>query len=264
MQDLDLLKGIHIYTVSELNRDIKIILENTLTEVWVEGEISGINKTSKGTVFFTLKDQNSRLRCVLFGIYQTELNFTLTEGLKVLCFGKVGVYEKEGKYELIVKKIEPQGLGILWLKLEELKQKLEKEGLFDLAHKRQIPYLPTCIGIITSLFSAAIKDILKVLERRFKDLHIIIAPVRVQGQNAKYEIAQAIKDLNIFNKSLPKERKIQVIILSRGGGSLEDLWAFNDESLINKIFTMSVPVVSALGHNVDWTLCDYVADLRLS
>jgi exodeoxyribonuclease VII large subunit len=255
----------HIYTVSELTQDIKLILENTFDEVWVEGEASGLNKHfASGTVFFNLKDNNSLVKCVMFSSYTSTLKFEIKDGMKLICFGRVSVYEKEGKYQLYVRQIEPKGIGSLQLGLEQLKQRLEKEGLFSTEHKKPIPYLPSRIGVVTSLSGAAIKDILKVLDARFKDIHIIINPVRVQGEGAKEEIACAIKDFNLFNQQLPLDEKTEVMIVGRGGGSIEDLWAFNEEIVCRAIYNSKIPVISAVGHERDVTLADLVADLRAS
>ncbi len=261
-RSMDLKKSRHIYTVSEISQDIKIILENTFGEVWVEGEVSGINRISTGTVFFSLKDNQSLLKCVMFFTYASGVKFELENGMQVLCFGRVSVYEKEGKYQLYVQEIEPKGVGSLQLALEQLKQKLEKEGLFRPAHKKPIPYLPARIGVVTSPSGAAIKDILKVLERRFKDIHIIINPVRVQGEGAKEEIAQAVKDFNRLNEQLPQENRIEVMIVGRGGGSMEDLWAFNEEVVCRAIYNSQIPIISAVGHERDVTIADLVADVR--
>jgi len=254
--------GRRILTVSEITQDIKLVLENTFSEVWVEGEISGFNRISTGTIFFSLKDNSSLLKCVMFSSYVLGLKFEIKDGLKVICGGRISVYEKDGKYQLYVEKIEPKGLGSQQLALEQLKQRLEKEGLFSPAHKRPIPYLPAKIGLVTSLQGAAIKDILKVLERRFKDVHIIAFPVRVQGDGAKEEIAQAIKELNVFNEGLRKDERIEVMIVGRGGGSAEDLWAFNEEVVARAIYNSRIPVISAVGHERDWSVADMVADVR--
>lgn len=256
------LKPRHIYTVSEITRDIKLILENTFSEVWVEGEVSGINKISTGTIFFTLKDDASLLKCVMFASYAGNIKFEIKDGLHLICFGHISVYEKDGKYQLYVQEIEPKGIGSLQLALEQLKQKLEKEGLFSASHKKSIPYLPSRIGVVTSLTGAAIKDILKVLDERFKDVHIIINPVRVQGEGAKEEIVQAIKDFNLLNQRLPQNQRIEVMIVGRGGGSIEDLWAFNEEIVARAIYNSGIPIISAVGHERDWTVADLVADLR--
>jgi exodeoxyribonuclease VII large subunit len=191
-----------------------------------------------------------------------SLKFELKDGIQLVCCGRISVYEKDGKYQLYVQSAEPKGIGSLQLALEQLKQKLEKEGLFKPEHKRPIPYLPSRIGVVTSLSGAAIKDILKVLERRFKDTHIIINPVRVQGEGAKEEIAQAIKDFNDFNSRLDPFNRIEVMIVGRGGGSIEDLWAFNEEIVARAIYNSRIPVISAVGHERDVTIADLVADLR--
>lgn len=252
----------HIYTVSEITRDIKLVLENTFAEVWVEGEVSGVNKIPTGTIFFTLKDDSSLLRCVMFASFAGNIKFEIKDGLNLICSGYIGVYEKEGKYQLYVREVEPKGIGGLQLALEQLKQKLEKEGLFSPSHKKPIPYLPSRIGVVTSLSGAAVRDILKVLDERFKDVHIIINPVRVQGEGAKEEIAQAIKDFNLLNQRLPQNQRIEVMIVGRGGGSIEDLWAFNEEIVARAIYNSGIPIISAVGHERDWTVADLVADLR--
>lgn len=251
----------HIYTVSEITRDIKIVLDSNFESVWVEGEISNFRPHPAG-YFFSLKDEKALLNAVMFNRDNREVKFKLEDGLKVICFGKIEVYAPYGKYQIIIEKIEPKGIGSLQLALEQLKERLEKEGLFSCAHKRAIPYLPSKIGVVTSSHGAAIKDILKVLDRRFKDTHIIINSVRVQGEGAKEEIAQAIKDFNHYNERLPREEHIEVMIIGRGGGSMEDLWAFNEEIVARAIYNSKIPVISAVGHERDWTISDLVADLR--
>ncbi len=252
----------HIYTVSELTQNIKLILEDTFTQVWVEGEVSGISKIPTGTTFFSLKDAGSILKCVIFPSHLNAVKFEVRDGLKVICFGRVSVYEKAGQYQLYIEKIEPKGIGSLQLALEQLKEKLEKEGLFAAEHKKPMPYLPSRIGVVTSLTGAAIKDILKVLDRRFKDIHIIINPARVQGEGAKEDIALAIQDFNRLNQQLPLNQQIEVLIVGRGGGSIEDLWAFNEEIVARAIYNSRIPIISAVGHERDWTIADLVADLR--
>lgn len=256
------LKGKRVFTVSEITRDIKLILENTFNEVWVEGEISGIRQIPSGTVFFTLKDSGSLLKCVIFSSFVRGVKFELKDGIKIVCFGRIGVYEKDGQYQLYTEKIEAKGLGSLQLALEQLKEKLEKEGLFAPAHKRPIPYLPGRIGIVTSLQGAAIKDMLKVMDRRFADVNVIINPAQVQGEAAKGDIARAINEFNSFNDDLPPQEKIEVLIVGRGGGSIEDLWAFNEEVVARAIYNSRIPVISAVGHERDFTIADLVADLR--
>jgi exodeoxyribonuclease VII large subunit len=255
-------KSRRIYTVSEITQDIKLVLESTLGEVWVEGEVSGFRKIATGTAFFTLKDNASLLKCVIFYSHARNIKFEFKDGLKVICFGRISVYEKEGQYQLYVEQIEPKGIGSQQLALEQLKQKLEKEGLFSPEHKRPLPYLPSRIGIVTSVQGAAIRDILKVVERRFCDVHIIISPSQVQGEGAKEEIARAISDLNLFNEQLPLSERIEVMIVGRGGGSIEDLWAFNEEVVARAIYNSKIPVISAVGHERDWTIADLVSDVR--
>jgi exodeoxyribonuclease VII large subunit len=252
----------HIYTVSELTQNIKSILENTFTQIWIEGEVSGISRIPTGTTFFSLKDAGSLIKCVIFPSNLSALKFEIKDGLKIICFGRVSVYEKTGQYQLYVERVEPKGIGSLQLALEQLKEKLEKEGLFSAEHKKPIPYLPSRIGVVTSLSGAAIKDILKVLERRFGDVHIVIHPAQVQGETAKEEIAQAVRNFNIFNERLPQEGRIEVMIVGRGGGSIEDLWAFNEEIVARAIYNSRIPVISAVGHERDVTIADLVADLR--
>ncbi|MCK9603273.1 MAG: exodeoxyribonuclease VII large subunit [Candidatus Omnitrophica bacterium] len=255
-------KSRHIYTVSEITQDIKLILENTFSEVWVEGEISNFRQYPSGHCYFSLKDQAALLPAVIFNRATKDIKFKIEDGLKAIAFGKIEVYPPRGQYQLVVEKIEPKGIGSLQLALEQLKQRLEKAGLFSAAHKRPLPYLPNRIGIVTSAQGAAIKDIFKVLDRRFKDVHIIVNSVRVQGEGAKDEIAQAIKDFNLLNEQLPRNERIEVMIVGRGGGSIEDLWAFNEEVVAYAIYNSSIPVISAVGHERDWTVADLVADLR--
>ncbi|MDD5044890.1 MAG: exodeoxyribonuclease VII large subunit [Candidatus Omnitrophica bacterium] len=255
-------KATHIYTVSELSKDIKLILENTFPEVWVEGEISNFSAPPSGHLYFTLKDEASVLSAAMFSRAAKDLKFKIEDGLKAVCFGKVSAYGARGQYQIIVEKIEPKGVGGLQLALEQLKKKLEKEGLFSSEHKRPIPYLPSKIGVVTSLAGAAIRDILKVLDRRFSDTQLIISPAQVQGETAKNEIAQAILDLNRLNENLASTERIEVMIVGRGGGSMEDLWAFNEEIVARAIYNSKIPVISAVGHERDWTIADLVADVR--
>lgn len=251
----------HIYTVSQLAQDIKLILENAFGQVWVEGEVSNTG-TSGGHLYFTLKDDTAILPAAFFSRANREIKFKIENGLKVICFGKISAYAPYGKYQIIIEKIEPKGIGSLQLALEQLKKKLEKEGLFSPEHKRPIPYLPARVGVVTSLGGAAIKDILKVLDRRFRDVQIIIRPAQVQGENAKEEIAQAIGELNRFNEGLAQGERIEVMIVGRGGGSVEDLWAFNEEQVARAIYNSKIPVISAVGHERDWSIADLVADVR--
>jgi exodeoxyribonuclease VII large subunit len=252
----------HIYTVSEITRDIKLTLEAAFATVWVEGEVSNFNKHSSGHFYFTLKDDSSVLPAAMFKGANKDVKFKIENGLKLICLGRISAYGARGQYQIIVEKLEPKGIGSLQLALEQLKQKLEKEGLFSAEHKRPIPYLPAKIGVVTSLEGAAIRDILKVLDRRFSDVNIVIHPAQVQGEGAKEEIASAIKDFNLLNESLPARERIEVMIVGRGGGSIEDLWAFNEEIVARAIYNSKIPVISAVGHERDWTIADLVADLR--
>ena len=251
-----------VFTVSEINRQIKELMEAGFPEVWVEGEVSGVTRISTGTVFFNLKDGSGLLKCVIFPLTARGLKFELKDGDKLICRGGISVYERDGRYQLYVRGLEPKGLGSLQLALEQLKKKLEKEGLFAPSHKRAIPYLPARIGIVTSAGGAALKDILKVIDVRFRGVHLVINPAKVQGEGAAEEIACAIKELNVYNASADKRERIEVLIVGRGGGSIEDLWAFNEEPVARAIYASDIPVVSAVGHERDWTIADLVADLR--
>jgi len=255
-------KGARVYTVSEITQDIKLVLENTFHQVWVEGEVSGVSRIATGTIFFNLKDNSSLLKCVIFFSVAADIKFELKDGMQAVCSGRISVWEKDGRYQLYVQSIEPKGIGSLQLALEQLKARLEKEGLFSPKHKRAIPYLPSRIGVVTSLQGAAIKDILKVVDRRFKDVHIVINPARVQGEGAKEDIVRAIDECNVFNQKIPAAERIEVMIVGRGGGSTEDLWAFNEEIVARAIYNSKIPVISAVGHERDVTIADLVADLR--
>ncbi|MFH1189088.1 MAG: exodeoxyribonuclease VII large subunit, partial [Candidatus Omnitrophota bacterium] len=244
-----------IYTVTELTRYIRQIIENSFPDIWVEGEISNFLLHSSGHMYFSLKDAGSVVQCAMFKRSNEKLRFKLKDGMKTICFGRISVYEPRGSYQLIVEEIEPKGIGALQLQFQQLKDKLHKEGLFAEAHKAPIPYLPARIGIVTSPTGAAIRDILNVALRRFSNVEIIIYPVMVQGASAGGEIAAAIRDFN-------KLDNIDVMIVGRGGGSLEDLWAFNEEVVARAIYDSEIPVISAVGHEIDYTIADFVADLR--
>lgn len=244
-----------IYSVTRLTREIKSVLEDAFPQVWVEGEISNFKLHSSGHMYFALKDAESVLNCAFFKGSNQGVKFQVKDGLKVLCFGRVGFYNKTGHAQLYVEKVEPKGVGELQLAFEQLKERLQKEGLFDPAHKVPIPMLPSKIGIVTSLTGAVIRDILHILRRRFNDIGILIYPVKVQGESAAEEISAAIKDLN-------RLKDIDVMILARGGGSLEDMWAFNEEIVARAIYDSDIPVISAVGHEIDYTISDFVADLR--
>ncbi|HRZ87542.1 MAG TPA: exodeoxyribonuclease VII large subunit [bacterium] len=244
-----------IFSVSEITQDIKVVIEANFQGVWVEGEISNLRSPSSGHHYFTLKDANAQLSAVLFRGKGLGAKFKLQDGMMVLVFGDVDVYEKQGKYQLIVRKVEPKGLGALQLAFDQLKKKLFDEGLFDEARKKKIPLLPERIGIVTSPTGAAIRDILNILERRFANVHVIINPVRVQGDGAAREIASAVDEFNTMGE-------VDVIVVTRGGGSIEDLWAFNEEPVARAIARSEIPVISAVGHEIDFTIADFVADLR--
>lgn len=247
--------GRYIYTVSELTSSIKSILEDSFPHIWVEGEISNFKSHSSGHFYFTLRDGRSELKCVFFRSDNEKIKFEIKDGMLVYCSGRISIYEKQGAYQLYVSSMEPKGMGALQLAFEQLKEKLFKEGLFDESHKKPIPLLPDRIGIITSPTGAAIKDILHVLNKRFSNVEIIIHPVKVQGDGAKEEIVCAIEDFNKFDN-------IDVIIVGRGGGSSEDLWAFNEEIVARAIYNSKIPIISAVGHEIDWTISDFVADVR--
>jgi len=247
-----------ILTVSQLNDNIKFLLEETFGFVWVEGEISNLRRPQSGHVYFTLKDDKSQIRAVFFrgfGRPRHATAFDLTEGLSILCRARLSVYPPRGEYQLIVEAVEPRGTGALQKAFEQLKARLAAEGLFDERHKKKIPFLPRKIGVVTSPTGAVIKDILHITRRRFPSVNITIAPVRVQGTEAAGEIIQGLRNLQV-------KGDIDVIILARGGGSLEDLAPFNDEALAREIFQSPIPVISAVGHETDFTICDFVADLR--
>lgn len=255
-----------IYTVTGLTKDIRFILEDTFQEVWVEGEVSNFTVSSAGHMYFSLKDENSLLNCVLFKGNSSRIGFAVEDGLSVLCRGRISVYDKRGQYQLYVSAVEPRGKGALQLAFEQLKKKLHKEGLFDAEHKKPLPFLPMRIGVVTSPTGAAIRDILKVVRRRFANVEISICPVRVQGDGAKEDIVRAVEQLNEFNRQIAakeeEEHPIEVIIVGRGGGSLEDLWPFNEEAVARAIYASEIPVISAVGHEIDYTISDFVADFR--
>ena len=244
-----------IYTVSQLTAEVKTILERNFEHLWVEGEISNLRLPSSGHLYFTLKDESAQLRAVMFRLQNRLLKFEPEDGLQVICYGRLTVYELRGEYQIVLDHMEPKGLGALQLAFEQLKERLAKEGLFDPAHKKPLPHLPQRIGIVTSPTGAAIRDILQIIERRFANVPILLCPVRVQGPGAAQEIAQAIDELNRWPG-------VDVMIVGRGGGSLEDLWAFNEEAVARAIFRSQIPVISAVGHEVDFTIADFVADLR--
>ncbi|NTW07600.1 MAG: exodeoxyribonuclease VII large subunit [Syntrophaceae bacterium] len=248
-----------ILTVSQLNYNIKDLLEEVFGFVWVEGEISNLRRPQSGHTYFTLKDDKSQIRAVYFKPFgrpkYQPADFELEEGLSVLCRARLSVYPPRGEYQLIVESVEPRGVGALQKAFEQLKARLASEGLFDERHKKRIPFLPQKIGVVTSPTGAVIKDILHVTRRRFPSIDLLIAPCRVQGTEAADEIIQGLRKLHATGN-------VDVIIIARGGGSLEDLAPFNNEALAREIFHSRIPVISAVGHETDFTICDFVADLR--
>lgn len=246
-----------VYTVSELTEIIKLEIESSFPLVWVEGEISNFRRHPSGHLYFTLKDEKAQLRAVMFRSEARQVAFEIKDGLKVICRGRLTVYEPRGEYQIVVEIMEPKGKGALQLAFEQLKEKLKAEGLFDPQHKKKLPLFPKKIGIVTSPRGAAIVDILRILERRFARLHVLIYPVRVQGEGAADEIVEGIEYLS-------RQPDIDVIIVGRGGGSIEDLWAFNEEKVARAIFRSPIPIISAVGHEVDFTIADFVADVRAS
>ncbi len=244
-----------VFTVSQLTERLREVLEQGFPAVWVEGEISNFRFYGSGHAYFTLKDENAQLRAVLFRTRLRRLRFEPGDGQHVLAFGSLEVYAQRGEYQLVVEVLEPKGLGALQLAFEQLKARLAAEGLFEPARKRPLPRFPRKIGIATSPSGAALRDMLRIIGRRFAGLHIVIAPCRVQGEGAAEEIARALGDLNALGD-------VDVIIVGRGGGSLEDLWAFNEEVVARAIAASKTPVVSAVGHEVDFTIADFVSDLR--
>ena len=244
-----------VISVTELTRRIKSLLEGQFPTLWVDGEISNLAIAASGHAYFTIKDANAQLAAVMFRGVTSKVTFKLADGLQVVARGEVSVYERRGQYQLIVSQLLPKGLGALQLAFEQLKQKLAAEGLFDAARKKPLPLLPDRIGLVTSPTGAAIRDFLNILARRYPNRHIIINPVRVQGQGAAAEIAAAIDELNA-------QDLVDVIIVTRGGGSLEDLWAFNEEIVARAIARSRLPIISAVGHEIDFSIADFVADLR--
>jgi len=248
-----------VLTVSELTRSIRGILETKFGAVWVQGEVSNYKLHPSGHQYFTLKDARAQIACVVFRNTMAPLRQPLADGAHVQVYGNVSVFEARGQYQLSVQIIQPRGLGVLQAKFEALKRKLDDEGLFDPARKRPLPKFPKRIGIVTSPSGAAIRDILNVLRRRAPWLHILISPVRVQGSGAAQEIAVAIRELARPNENFAP---VDLIVVTRGGGSMEDLWEFNEEIVARTIADVTMPIVSAIGHEIDFTIADFVADLR--
>jgi len=244
-----------VYSVSGLTQDIRAIMEAAFGSVWVEGEISNFRTVASGHSYFVLKDGKAQIRCVLFKGHRAGIKFQPEDGDQVLMFGRISVYDARGEYQIIAESLEPRGLGALQKAYEQLKEKLGKEGLFKDETKKPLPEFPWKIGVVTSSTGAAVRDILNVIRRRNPSVSVIIRPALVQGEGSAKNIAQGIRDLN-------KIEDVDVIIVGRGGGSLEDLWAFNEEEVARAIFASHTPIVSAVGHEIDFTIADFVADLR--
>jgi exodeoxyribonuclease VII large subunit len=245
----------HVYTVSDLTTEVKAVLEDGFSAIWVEGELSNFKHHTSGHMYFTLKDAQAQLRGVMFRGSNRLLRFRPEDGMAVLAFGSLTVYERRGEYQITVEHLEPKGVGALQVAFEQLKARLEGEGLFDPARKRPIPRLPRQVGIVTSPTGAVLQDMLTILGRRFPGLDILVHPVQVQGEGAAVDIARAIGRLGARSD-------LDVLIVGRGGGSLEDLWAFNEEVVARAIAACPIPVISAVGHETDVTIADFVADLR--
>ncbi len=250
-----MLNDTKIYSISQLNTAARLLLEENLPLVWIEGEISNLSTPASGHMYFTLKDEYAQVRCAMFRSQNYKLKTKPKSGMQVLVQAQVSIYAARGDYQLLVYNLEPAGEGVLRQKFEQLKLRLQAEGLFAAEHKKPLPQFPKTIGVITSPTGAAVRDIIHVLQRRFPATKIIIYPTQVQGNDAKEQIAKAI---NIANK----HDQADVLILSRGGGSLEDLWPFNEELVANAIFNSELPIISGVGHEIDYTIADFVADMR--
>lgn len=244
-----------VYQVSQLTRDIKAIMEAAFDSIWVEGEISNFRTVASGHSYFVLKDNKSQVRCVLFKGHRAGIKFQPEDGDQVLLFGRITVYDARGEYQIVTESMEPRGMGALQKAFEQLKIKLEKEGLFDEEQKKPLPEFPWKIGVVTSSTGAAVRDILNIIRRRNSKVSVLLCPAKVQGEGAVEEIVNAIQTLN-------QRKDVEVIIVGRGGGSLEDLWAFNEEPVARAIAASRIPVVSAVGHEIDFTISDFTADLR--
>jgi exodeoxyribonuclease VII large subunit len=246
-----------VLTVSELTARIRDLLAKNFTDIWVVGEISNCREAQSGHIYFTLKDDRAQVRCVFFKQQQRGIKFRPEDGLQMSVRGSISVYETRGEYQIYVENLEPVGLGALQLAFEQLKKRLEAEGLFAVGRKKPLPLLPTRIGLITSPRGAAVRDVVRILRRRFPNVHLTVYPVRVQGEGAAAEIVKALKFFN-------QKKLVDVLILARGGGSMEDLWAFNEELLARAIAASAIPVISGVGHETDFTIADFVADVRAS
>src|SRR5882757_5463757 len=245
------------FTVSELTGKIRDLLAKNFTDISVQGEISNCREAQSGHIYFTLKDDRAQVRCVYFKQQQRGIKFRPEDGLQITVRGSISVYEQRGEYQIYVEKIELMGQGALQLAFEQLKKRLEAEGLFDAARKKPLPLLPSRIGIISSPKGAAVRDVVRILTRRFPNVHLTVYPVRVQGEASAEEIVKAFKFFNA-------KKIVDVLVLARGGGSIEDLWSFNEEIVARAIFASEIPVISGVGHETDFTIADFVADVRAS
>jgi exodeoxyribonuclease VII large subunit len=245
------------WTVSELTGKIRDLLAKNFTDISVQGEISNCREAQSGHIYFTLKDDRAQVRCVFFKQQQRGIKFRPEDGLLMTVRGSISVYETRGEYQIYVENLEPVGRGALQLAFEQLKKRLEAEGLFDAARKKPLPLLPSRIGIITSPKGAAVRDVVRILTRRFPNVYLTVYPVRVQGEGSAEEIVKALKFFN-------QKKLVDVLILARGGGSMEDLWSFNEEIVARAIFSSEIPVISGIGHETDFTIADFVADVRAS
>jgi exodeoxyribonuclease VII large subunit len=244
-----------VYTVSEITREIKNLIENSFPPLWIEGEVTDLRPSPSEHLYFSLKDEYAILRCILFREDRALLSVSLRNGVKVRVYGELNIYEKGGRYNLIVRRVYPVGFGDLQLRFEELKRRLMEEGLFDEIHKKEVPEFPERIGVVTALKGAAIRDIINVLRRRMEGVEIIVRSTKVQGEGAGEEIANAIDEFNEYGKC-------DLLIVGRGGGSIQDLWAFNEEIVARAIYRSKLPIISAVGHEIDFTIADFVADKR--
>ena len=245
----------HIYSISELNDEVASTLTHPFGVIWVEAEISNLMKSAAGHVYFSLKDESASVRCAMFRMQNQSLDFSLKDGMQILARAKVGLYKQRGEFQLIIEYAEESGEGLLRQRFELLKQKLQKEGLFDERHKKSLPEIPESIGLVTSPQAAALQDILKTIKRRYPLVKVVLYPTPVQGNDATEKIASAIDIANL-------REECDVIIIARGGGSLEDLWCFNEELVARSIFKSKIPIVSGVGHETDFTIADLIADLR--
>src|ERR1700682_951748 len=255
--ELNLAPVRQIWSVAELTSRISNVLSTQFSNLWIEGEVSNCRAAQSGHIYFTLKDANAQIKCVCFRTQAMRLKFRPEDGLKLIVRGSISVYEPRGEYQIYVEHIEPSGVGALQLAFEQLKKRLEAEGLFDEARKKPLPMLPGRIGVVTSPRGAAVRDIIRILRRRFSNLHLIVYPVRVQGDGAAEDIVAALKYFN-------RKQLVDVILLTRGGGSIEDLWVFHEGAVARGIAACTIPIVSGVGHEADFTIADFVADVRAS